>query len=293
MGKSAIILGLGFLLSGLSLAQNKVNIAFDKHTILLLEDMYLIKPIENTCGESLVDPNLPKGSGNINPNIRIDSIDNQSMRLQANVDFYDCNLSFFTNKGVLSLDMAFNNEASKPVRVFTPGDLIYKYKEEKKVAMATEASPMPAGPKESTDINVVMSDVRRDYMNVPVTKDYIDFIVTNIIYREQYAYIFITVSNKRSPADYVLSDIIFGQTIKSRKSKAGQEDVKYLEVIDKVIPDDNTVMAGEKVELCFQLEKFTLTKKNRLYIDFNEKDGRRKIRIEIKDNYLNKNARTL
>ena len=156
-------------------------------------------------------------------------------------------------------------------------------------------NPFTDGEKEKklSEIQYVYDHTEKSYMNLLETSDLIDYAVTNIIYHGEYTYVFLVVDNRRSGADYELSGVVFSQSVRSKKNKASQEDVKYLSVLDKIIPEDKTIKTGEKETLCFQLERFTTTDNNVLYIDINEKDGRRKHQIVVKNNYITKHAKTL
>lgn len=271
-------------------AQNKVMVSYDKHSIIILEGMHLVKPIDNTCGQYEGDPN-PNGEIPMVYNIKIDSLDRHHIRIQANSDFYDCNLTLFTDKGVLSLDMVFNNESAKPIEVYNVADLIYKYKPEL-ITTKTESKEERNEDRSNTNIQYVYDQVNKEDFKLKSSQDLIDFIVTNIISIENYIYVFIVVQN-RSGVDYDLSGVVFSQELKARGGKAAQDKRDYLNIVDQIVPSDKKIKNDDFELLVFQLEKFTLTSRNHLVVELNEKQGKRKDQIKINNDVFYRNVRPL
>lgn len=270
-----------------------VAISFDRHVITVLEGMYLTKKIENTCGEiNLAGPDESKDMDNF---LYLDSIDRQHTRLQVgntldNNEFPNCNLSLFTNKGILSLQLVFDNATSDLVRVFRESDLIYKYDNE--TQLATKGAVLEAEKSEIPRITKIFNETNEPDFSQTAESDLVDFTLTNIIFDGDQVFLFVVLKNNSS-IPYELGGVYFHKVIKaSGGRKSAQEFFTELPIKNKIEPSDKVIPENEFKVLCYQLDKFTLTKKNLLKIDVAENNGSRKIEIRVSRNTFNSNAVT-
>lgn len=268
-------------------SQKKIQVSYDKHVIVVLEDMAVVKKIDNTCG-------MYYEGAQAFYNVQFDSIDNKNFRVQANIDlFEDCNFTLFTDKGILILEMIANNETNQLIQVIRPEDLAYKYDKDQRVAIKQNAAPSQTNSEPpKADLHTVYEMIPGPDFNKKESIDLVEFSLTNIAFYEDHLY-FVIVANNRSSVDYELGGVFFNQVIREGRGKGAQRNETYRDVIESLEPDDGMIKAGEYEVLCYKLEKFTLTKKNELEISIVENDGRRQTKVVIKNAFFHSNIRNL
>ncbi|MEQ6169114.1 DUF4138 domain-containing protein [Ekhidna sp. MALMAid0563] len=285
MDKRLVSIIFVFLSLG-AFSQKKIQVSYDKHVILLLEDMSVVKPIENTCGV-YYEGDLPIY------NVQFDSIDNKHFRVQANLDqFQDCNFTLFCDKGILILEMIADNDTDELIQVIRPSDLSYTYDKEQQVSIKQSAAPVRNSDPPKADLHTVYDMIPGPDFNKKEVIDLVEFSLTNIAYYEDHLY-FVIVANNPSSIDYHLGGVFFNQIINEGRGKGAQRNETYREVVSSLEPDDGIIKAGEYEVLCYKIEKFTLTKKNELEISIVENNGRRQTKIEIKNAFFHSNIRNL
>tara|TARA_R100000789_G_C2988409_1_gene145420 strand:- start:405 stop:980 length:576 start_codon:yes stop_codon:yes gene_type:complete len=169
----------------------------------------------------------------------------------------------------------------------------------KDISMYAETLKEKTDPKENSNNNSKEAESQKEYVvnskiamdlrgneNIGIAEDQIYFYVDGIYAKGDYLYLRVNIDNT-SNIRYDIDFIRFVSRGKGKRNlKKRVSDEKQHDILFETDEEEKSVLNGDKMTKVFAFEKFTIDKKERLFIEFWEVNGKRQLEIEINDNEL-------
>lgn len=151
------------------------------------------------------------------------------------------------------------------------GEKVYNLYEEDKIAYFKKIS------KGEIDKNRFF---RRFYAAV----DNVYLQLKNIVYNKNELYFTLIIHNKSS-LDYDVNYLNFYLNSRNKSRNTTTQTLPYKPVFEYNVP--KRIEAGEKIEVVFVYDKFSINQNKALQVELNEANGERNVLLEILNNYIN------